>query len=243
MTDREMAEALSAKGWGIIPPQQYLSDMEPEFLALWERISPFTLVSPERGYALWRGVNHIIDSGIPGDFAECGVFKGGCCMLIALTLLARGITDRKIWLYDTFTGMTPPTDEDRIAVSGQLLRERSPEGWWASSPAETRRNLASTGYPDNSLLFVEGDVIKTLREQAPERLALLRLDTDWYESTCAELAVLEPRLLPGGLLILDDYGHFTGARKAADEYFTALGQPVLLHRTDYTGRVWIKQVP
>ena len=240
MTEQEMAEALAAAGWGVIHPSQYLIDMEKDFLDLWERIRPFTLVSVERGYALWKAVHHLLDARITGDLAECGVFKGGCCMLMALTLLSRGETGRRIWLYDTFAGMPAPTEEDRIAASGQPLSERKPEGWWASSLAETRENLLSTGYPESSLKFVEGDVTKTLLENKPERLALLRLDTDWYASTRAELEILEPRLERGGILILDDYGHFTGARQAADEWIAGKEKPVLLHRSDYTGRVWIK---
>jgi O-methyltransferase len=81
----------------------------------------------------------------------------------------------------------------------------------------------------------------TLPDQAPERIALLRLDTDWYASTKHELEQLYPRLAEGGVLIVDDYGHYEGARRAVDEYFRAAGEPVLLNRIDFSGRLVIKQ--
>ena len=120
-------------------------------------------------------------------------------------------------------------------------RARPPEP--ASVPAgfdEVRRNLASTGYPSDRLHFIRGRVEDTIPASAPESIALLRLDTDWYESTRHELTHLYPRLVRGGVLIIDDYGHWQGARQATDEYFSVLGSPVLLHRIDYTGRIAVK---
>lgn len=91
------------------------------------------------------------------------------------------------------------------------------------------------------LEFVIGPVEETLITKVPERIALLRLDTDWYESTRAELEYLYPRLVVGGVLIVDDYGHWKGARKAVDEYFAALGNDApLLNRLDYTGRMAVR---
>jgi len=88
--------------------------------------------------------------------------------------------------------------------------------------------------------LVEGDVAQTLTHTVPETIALLRLDTDWYESTRIGLEVLYPRLAVGGVCILDDYGHWQGARKAVDDYFEALGHRPYMHTIDYSGRVFIK---
>jgi predicted O-methyltransferase YrrM len=92
-----------------------------------------------------------------------------------------------------------------------------------------------------SVRFVEGDVVQSLKIESnlPESISVLRLDTDWYESTRAELEVLYPRLSPGGVLIIDDYGHWGGAKKAVDEYFRGRPKP-LLQYTDYTGRMGVK---
>ena len=100
--------------------------------------------------------------------------------------------------------------------------------------------MALTGFPADRAVFVPGKVEETIPASAPERIALLRLDTDWYESTYHELVHLYPRLEAGGVLILDDYGHFEGARRAVDRYFDENGARPLLTRVDYTARVGVK---
>ncbi len=112
---------------------------------------------------------------------------------------------------------------------------------WAYSPrVEVKSNVTSTGYPEECVTIVEGDVVETLRSTAPERIALLRLDTDWYESTLAELEVLFPKLVSGGVCIIDDYGHWGGSRRAVDEYFARQSVKPLLSRIDYSGRMLVK---
>lgn len=240
---------LKGQGYGIIPPDQFRIDIEPEFISLWERVSPYTMTSLERGYALYQAVRHVCDHRIPGDLVECGVWKGGSCMLIALVLLARGERERTIYLYDTFSGMTEPSAEDRIAWNGKSVREkweadRDGTGHyftgWAVGADEVSENLRSTGWPQERTRVVEGDVERTLKEVVPQAVSLLRLDTDWYASTARELEVLYPRLERGGVLLIDDYGHFKGARKAVDDYFRDPSRSILLSRVDYTGRIGVK---
>src|SRR5262249_52452971 len=103
-----------------------------------------------------------------------------------------------------------------------------------------RRVMLGTGYDERKLVFVKGKVEDTVPGQAPAQIALLRLDTDWYESTRHELAHLFPRPAPGGVLIIDDYGHWQGARKAADEYFEAQRIAILLNRIDFSARIAVK---
>lgn len=240
--EKVAADLLDDAGWGVVPPEQYLIDLEPEFLSLWKRVFPYTMTSVERGYALFQSVRHVINNDIAGSFVECGVWKGGSCMLIALTLASMGVTDREIYLYDTFTGMTEPTDADRIAWNGRSVRERFERfASWAVDLSEVSANLEATGYPLELLRYVEGDVLETLERELPGTIALLRLDTDWYESTVKELEILYPLLNAGGLLLLDDYGHFEGARKAVDEYFVVHPAPFFA-RVDYTGRVAVKTI-
>ncbi|MFH1024667.1 MAG: TylF/MycF/NovP-related O-methyltransferase [Planctomycetota bacterium] len=221
-------------------------DFEPEAVAIGERVRPFTMTSPERIYAVIQAVNHIVRAGIPGDLVECGVWRGGSSMAAALTLLGRGVTDRDLHLFDTFEGMPAPGPEDRT-FSGENPRERwnrqrrSGQGSaWSSVPLEdVRRNVTGTGYPASRLHFIKGMVETTIPEKAPDKIALLRLDTDWYASTKHELDHLFPRLARGGVLIIDDYGHWEGARKAVDEYFTAHDVKMLLARVDYTARMGV----
>jgi predicted O-methyltransferase YrrM len=222
-------------------------DMEPEFVDMFQDCAPYTLTSPERMYALYQGVKHVVARDIPGEFVECGVWRGGSCMLMAKTLLEHGAGDRTIRLYDTFTGMTEPGEVDRRAKDGseQLTRwqanQRDDHNEWAYAPLdEVRRNMSAIGYPEQLIHYVVGEVEKTLPDQAPEQIALLRLDTDWYSSTYHELVHLYPRLAPGGILVLDDYGSFEGARKAVDQYFEEQGIKMLLSRIDATGRIGVK---
>jgi O-methyltransferase len=217
-------------------------DGEAEILA---RVRPFTMTSDERIAALVRAAASVVDRGIPGDLAECGVWRGGSMMAAALTLLARGDTSRHLYLYDTFQGMSEPTDRD-VSFDGQSARtqlqqaERGTGIWCEAGLADVRENLRSTGYPAEKLHFVEGKVEDTIPGVLPGPLAILRLDTDWYESTKHELAHLYPLLAPGGVLIIDDYGHWVGAKQAVDEYFAARGEQVRLDEIDYTGRLMIR---
>ncbi|MDA3851229.1 MAG: class I SAM-dependent methyltransferase [Spirochaetaceae bacterium] len=234
----EAKKILESHGWGLIPPENYLIDIEEDFLKLWDSISGFTMISVERAYSIYQSILYLINNKIHGDFVECGVWRGGASMLAAM-IYQKKIKDLpELWLYDTFSGMTEPGEEDIIAVSGEAVSKRSPQGWWAVSMEEVQQNLLSTGYPKDKLHFIKGDVSDTLKSSKPKEISLLRLDTDWYESTRQEMEILYPLLNTKGILLLDDYGHFKGARKAVDQYFK--GQNLLLQRVDYTGRLLIK---
>jgi O-methyltransferase len=220
----------------------------PEDRRVIDSVRPYTMTGAERIWCLLQSVAYLTHEGIPGDFVECGVWRGGSVMAMCLRLRELGVDDRRIWLYDTFEGMTSPTSRDVESGSGRLARDMlnaTPVGdgdnVWAVSPVdEVRTNVASTGYPMSQLAFVAGDVTSTLQEQAPEQIAMLRVDTDWYESTKASLEVLYPRLAVGGVCILDDYGHWEGARHAVDDYFDEAGQRPLILPIDYSGRVLVK---
>ena len=221
------------------------ADCDPDTAAIIRRVQAYTLTPPARLMALCEAVRHLERAGIDGAIVECGVWRGGSMAAAALTLLGLGSGEREIWLYDTFTEMPPPGPADRH-VSGADLREMYDR--LGKDPVYTihgedriRQLLESTGYPPDRLRFVAGLVEETIPEQAPERIALCRLDTDWYESTAHELRHLHPRIAPGGVLIIDDYGEFLGARKATDEFLATLERPPLLHRVDESCR--LLQVP
>jgi O-methyltransferase len=213
------------------------------------RVRRHTLSSAARLAALCDGVEYLVRNRVPGDIVECGVWRGGSMMAAALTLLRLGDTERDLYLFDTFSGMAAPTAADvRSPYDGYSphrrwrRRRRGRTSDWAAIGAETvRASMEATGYPPQRIHLVAGLVEDTLPHRAPQSVALLRLDTDWYESTRHELVHLYPRLVPGGVLIVDDYGHYEGARLAVDEYFAAREEPVLLSRIDYTGRVAVKQ--
>ena len=213
-----------------------------------DRVQPYTMTSPERLWSLIDGVRYVIEENLVGDFVECGVWRGGSVMAMALELNRLGVSDRNLWLYDTFTGMTEPTDTDVESGTGKraadLLRSTDVgDGnniWCVAGRTDVEANVASTGYPTGLMTLVEGDVSETLHRTLPSEVAFLRLDTDWYESTKSCMENLYPKLVPGGVCILDDYGHWAGARRAVDEYFDKHGPRPFMHVIDYGGRVFTK---
>lgn len=220
------------------------SDLDIETIL---RVQPFTMTSPERILALCNAVEYLVKSKIEGSIVECGVWRGGSSAAAAITLRQLNDHSRSLWLYDTYEGMSPPSVDD-VDCWGHdadgLLKQQDPKDassvWCVSSLDEVKQVIASTDYPKDQVHFVEGKVEETIPNAMPEKIALLRLDTDWYESTKWELENLFPRLVPGGVLIIDDYGHWKGCRKAVDEYFAKNSIPMLLNRIDYTGRLGIK---
>jgi hypothetical protein len=157
------------------------------------------------------------------------------------------VTDRELYLFDTFAGMPAPDERDvdlwGIRASQMFAKHRISEvsSTLMNCPRDAvAAAMASTGYPTDRIHYVEGLVEQTIPEQAPPTIALMQLDTDWYRSTKHELVHLYPRLSAGGVAIVDDYGHFLGAREATDEFFRTLGQSPFLHRLDYTARLQIK---
>lgn len=208
-------------------------------------VKPFSWTSNERLITLVNAVRHVVQNGISGAIAECGVWKGGSMMAVAKTLIDEGETTRDLYLYDTFDGMSEPTEFDKsydgVAADVHLAETPKGEGFWCySSLDEVKANLASTGYPEEKIHYIEGKIEDTIPQNNPPQMAILRLDTDWYESTKHELEHLFPLLVPGGFLIIDDYGHWEGARKAVDEFLEASPAKYFLHRIDSTGRLLIK---
>ena len=167
----------------------------------------------------------------------------------ARTLVENGDRTRTLWLYDTYEGMPDPTAVDRRAVDGAhastlLADERRRDQVLAAAglPA-VERTMGLSGYPSEQIMYVAGRVEDTIPRTVPASIALLRLDTDWYESTRHELEHLVPLMTPGAVLIVDDYGHWEGSRRAVDEFMHATRPPILLHRIDYAARIGILAAP
>jgi hypothetical protein len=218
-------------------------DFTSEDIALCQEVMPYTMTSPEAIVTLAAAVRHVVDQKVPGAFVECGVWRGGSMMAVARTLMDLGEDGRDLVLFDTFEGMTPPTRHDvsREGVSAQELLRRENRSadsllWAIASLESVRAAVGSVGYPDDRIRYVKGKVEETLSTEAPQAVALLRLDTDWYESTKHELECLYPRLSTGGVLIIDDYGWWGGARTATDEYFQRIDKTPFMIRVDDSGR-------
>ncbi|MGH2500670.1 MAG: TylF/MycF/NovP-related O-methyltransferase [Candidatus Limnocylindria bacterium] len=236
-----------SRAFGFEIGRLYPADFDAGDLATIARVAPYTMTSPAAIQALRTAVKYVVANRIEGAFVECGVWRGGSMMAIAHTLLELGTTDHELFLFDTFEGMTSPTERDVWQPTGErasdLLARRS-HGSHIRAVAQlagVRSVMRSVGYDDARIHLVEGRVEDTLPARAPERISLLRLDTDWYDSTKHELVHLFPRLSRGGVLIVDDYGVWRGARQAVDEYLRENQVPLLLNRVDPNGvRIAVK---
>ncbi len=225
-----------------------LKDMDPNFLPIYEACRQYSMTSAERMYALYQAIHYIARSDIPGAIVECGVWRGGSMMVAAKTLMRLKQCDRKLYLYDTYEGLPKPQSDidvdmwDQRAIDGWMPKRDSDtsSSWAKAELEEVRKNLLATGYPPENIVFVKGMVEETIPAQTPDAIALLRLDTDWYQSTKHEMTYLFPLLEQNGIVIFDDYGHFKGARKAVDEYIAEHKIPLLLNRIDYSGRMAVK---
>jgi len=251
---RKTVRGLAKKfGYDIVKPDERLvvdglpADFDKETVDTYKRVKPFTMTTPERIASLVNAVNYLVKNNIQGDFVECGVWRGGSTMAAIDTLLKNSDKSREIYLYDTYEGMSEPTEVDKVFTgtgADHLMettdREDPTSVWCYSAIEEVQRNVGSLKYPSEKIHFVKGKVEDTIPQTLPGKIALLRLDTDFYESTAHELKHLYPLLVPGGVIIIDDYGHWEGARKAVDEYIEAQKLPLLLNRIDYTGRIGIK---
>ena len=227
-----------------VAKQRKFEVTDPEFFALYQRVKPYTMTSIERLYAMHKAVEHVARAGLQGAIVECGVWRGGSMMMAALTLAALGNTDRDLFLFDTFAGHPRPNPERDLKEHYEfwLQRRRTDQSssWAEVTLEEVRGNLSSIGYPLDRVKFVKGIVQETIPAAAPEAIALLRLDTDWYDSTAHEMRHLYPRLVPGGVLILDDYGEMPGQKQAVDEFCERNGVKLLLNRIDASGRIAVK---
>lgn len=225
---------------GLIP------ELGPEDEQLLAAAKGLSMTSPIAQWELIQAIRHVERNTIAGDIVECGVWRGGNLVIAGLLRQRMGF-ERQIWAYDTFAGMTAPTAadfkpaEEALDVAGKFesLERDGHNDWCMASEEDVLANFENR-VGDRKLNTVKGPVEETLArpENLPERIAILRLDTDFYESTKAEMDVLYPRLASGGVLIVDDYGEWAGARKAVDEYFA--DRPVWLHYVTHTVRLMVK---
>jgi len=190
---------------------------------------------------------HAVEKGIEGDFVETGVWRGGNALVAAAYFKLYGVS-KKVYLFDTYEGMTIPTDHDIKASNGEFaigkfheLQKETHNEWCYASIEDVKNNFHSCGLLENAV-FIKGDVCKTLDSVAlPKDICVLRLDTDWYESTKKGMEVLYPKISLGGAFIFDDYGHWSGAKEAIDEYFKVNRNRPFLHYVDFSCRMGIKK--
>jgi len=241
---KRVVRALGVKPSRSAPVKEFPPDFDDRTIRIVNRVNEFTMTGPERLQAFISAVRYVVENGIEGSIVECGVWRGGSMMAAALTLKELGDESRDLYLYDTYEGMSAPTEADgqsAIATFAQRKLSDDSSDWCRSPREEVEQNLISTGYPAEKLHFIQGKVEDSLPAQAPTGpIAILRLDTDWYESTRQELVHLYPKLVSKGVLIIDDYGTWQGSRAAVDEFLAAEKPCLLLNRIDFAARIAVK---
>ena len=244
---RALGRVLRKYGYNISLNEEFPPDFSKDTIDIVRSVREFTMTSPERIFALKDAVEYIVKYNISGDIVECGVWKGGSIMVVAKTLMKMNRLDKNLYLFDTFEGMSEPNEfdvEHTGLTATELLDDadkNNSQSTWCYAPLdEVKNSVYSTGYDKSKIHFIKGKVEDTIPENAPESISILRLDTDFYESSLHELVHLFPRLSSGGVLIIDDYGYWQGQRKAVDEYFSKNNIQIFLSRIDNCGRVAIK---
>jgi len=202
----------------------------------------YSMTTEIRMWALLNSLKKIYNEKIDGDIVECGIWKGGNIILIK-NFLDKNKQNKKIYCYDTFEGMKDTLSVDNELSTGKSADEiiTNNEAYLCkSSLEETKKNIEENVESFDGINFIKGKVEDTLikEKNLPEKISICRLDTDYYESTKIELEILYPRLEKGGVLIVDDYGHWAGSKKAVDEYFKDIY--VMKHYVDYACRLIVK---
>jgi hypothetical protein len=225
----------------------HYNDFSNDDREIYNIVKPYTMTSPERVKVLLDALNYVVLNNIPGDYVECGVWKGGSSLAVSLMLEKLSNYNINLWLFDTFSGMSKPTSIDvdnkgnKAAVRLENEDKITSSVWAYSELDEVKSNMGISKFPKSNIKYIKGKVEDTLlMDDIPEQISILRLDTDWFESTKIELEILYPKLVKGGIIIIDDYGHWKGSKKAVDEYLNKNNIKVFLHRIDYTARLFVK---
>lgn len=184
-------------------------------------------------------VAHVISEGVSGDLVEIGVYKGVMVMAICAKLIQLGVTDRVVHLYDTFEGMTKPTADDVFIQTGATPDLSNPNVLVRSPLHQVKHNISLIGYPAELLRFHVGDICQVGTEDVPVKIAFLRLDTDWYESTRFELEIFAPKVSPNGIITQDDYNWWNGATKAVNEYLEKHNPSLKFNHLSPHGVWWV----
>ena len=194
-----------------------------------------SMIGARRMEQLQEAVETVIAQRVPGDLIETGVWRGGACILMRAVLKAHGVTDRRVWVADSFEGLPAPDPARYPTDRGELLHTFEQ---LAIPLDEVKRNFARYGLLDGQVAFLKGWFKDTLKDAPIERLALLRLDGDLYESTMDALLALYDKVAPGGYVIADDYGQIPTSAAAVNDFRRMRGIDDPIHRIDATGAYW-----
>lgn len=197
-----------------------------------------TMIGMKRLVSLQECVETVVADDVPGDLIECGVWRGGACILMRGVLAAYGDQKRSVWLADSFQGVPKSDVENYKADKG--IRSEFAAGILGVSEAEVRANFERYGLLDERVRFLPGWFKDTLQDAPIEQISVLRLDGDLYESTIQALDALYPRLSPGGFCIVDDYLAVPACEQAVTDYRARHGITAEIVDIDGAGVLWRK---
>ena len=192
-----------------------------------------TMVGLQRLSHLQHCLETVLREGIPGDVIETGVWRGGSCIFMRGVLAAHDVTDRKVYVADSFQGGPPAQAKPDLDADEPFPK------CLAASESEVRENFRRYGLLDDQVVFLSGWFEDTLPAAPMSRLAMLRLAGDMYGSTMTALAALYPKLVPGGFCLVDDYG-LEPCKQAVLDYRAANGITVPIEAIDFTAVFWRK---
>lgn len=200
-----------------------------EELRLLKKVRPYTLLTSAKLRSLKALAVRMNAESVPGDFVECGTYKGGSAAVLATGLTA----ERHLWLYDSFQGMPEVTERD-----GEGAKEAV--GLCRADQSDLLEIFSSLGIPDNQYTIRPGMFEETFRKPLPDTVALLHCDCDWYDSVILVLRTFYPLIPPGGCIVLDDFGWWEGTRVAFYDFCYEVGERPLLERVGADQAYWIK---
>jgi hypothetical protein len=192
------------------------------FIAHYIKGHAHTMVPLVRLTNVQECVVDVLERGVPGDLIETGVWRGGTTIFMRAILKAYGVTNRRVWVADSFQGLPEPDEErhpeEAHAHKSKIMTDEYKH--FAVSAEDVRANFRRYDLLDEQVRFLEGWFKDTLPTAPVEKLAVIRLDGDYYDSTMDALTSLYPKLSPGGYVIIDDYGEdlWTKCRQAVDDF-------------------------
>ena len=216
---------------------KFYEGLPSEFKSIFVKVKECTMLSRERLFDFYTSIKYVLDKKIPGDVIEIGCWAGGNIGLARMAIDAQieDATERKVYGFDTFTGHQKPS-EDEVDIWGKNQAERFEEfrgePWGMVGIEEVKNNLMRIVGRLDGIKLVKGRIEDTAELNAPSNISILRIDVDWYEPTLTSLEKFYPLLSPGGILIIDDYGHHSGSKKAVDKFFE--GIPMKFFHIDYS---------
>jgi hypothetical protein len=234
---------LGRMGYQLVMIGAEFQDVPEAHKRIFQEVKPFTMTSESNVYTLLQSLEHLKRHNVSGSVVECGVWRGGMMMAAVKGMQLIGEKSREVYLYDTFEGMSEPGDQDDDKAKSLYREYKRADGtsdWCRGALEEVRANIESCGPHPQKVHYVKGKVEETIPGVLPREIALLRLDTDWYESTRHEFLHLFPLVSRGGIVIIDDYGAWQGSRKATDEYLAQNRLAYFLHRIDSCSRLFVK---